>query len=166
MKLCLPCVHPLPTSAFIHPTSQSAHSNYFSPTQGKLLPYRLAVLLQHSSDKVPSTLLFLLLRGIGISMSIKADLVLCLFSHTPSSRPYQWSYIRAGHGTRPRAAEVNNGQRCPTSKTEGLRSDANLQLAALCGSLAFSEGAPAPRGKGFVKLRSLVQVALVSFHIR
>ena len=63
------------------------------PTQGELLPYRLAVLLQHSSDKVPSTLLFLLLRGFGISVSIKADLVLGIFSHTPPSRPYQRSYV-------------------------------------------------------------------------
>lgn len=28
-------------------------------------------------------------------MAIKADLVACLFSHTPASRPYQWSYITA-----------------------------------------------------------------------
>lgn len=34
-----------------------------------------------------------------------------LYSHPPtSSRPYQWSYITAGHGRCPRAGEVNNGQ--------------------------------------------------------
>lgn len=113
-------------------SNQSAHSNYFSPTQGKLLPYRLAVLLRHSWDKFPTTLLFLLLRGIGISMAIKADLVLSLFSHTPFLRPYQWSYITAVHGTCPRGAEVNNGQRyhamCLTSKT--LRDDEVMQMCS------------------------------------
>lgn len=86
-----------PSSTFIHGSRQSARPNYPPPThtQGKLLPYRPAVLLQHSSDKVPTTLLFLLLRGFGISMSIKADLVLGIFSHTPPSRPYRRSFITA-----------------------------------------------------------------------
>lgn len=76
------------------------------PTQGKLLPYRLAVLLRHSSDKVPSTLLFLLLRGLGISMSIKADLVLGIFSHTPPSGPYHARILRAEKGGVATGAEV------------------------------------------------------------
>lgn len=54
------------------------------------------------------------------------------FSSQPSLRPYQWSYITAGHGTCPRAAEVNNGQRyravCLTSKA--LRDDEAMQMCS------------------------------------
>lgn len=95
-------------------TPVPSQANYLSPTQGKPLPYRWAVLLRHSTDKFSSTLLFLLLRGIGISMAIKADLVACLFSHTPPSRPYLWSYITAVEWDGP-AAEGEDQSGC----TEG-----------------------------------------------
>lgn len=90
------------------------------PTQGKLLPYRPAVLLQHSSDKVPTTLLSLLLRGIGISMSIKANLVLWIFSHTPSLTTLSGVvHYRLRSGTCLRAAEVNNGQKVSSITARG-----------------------------------------------
>lgn len=88
------------------------------PTQGKLLPYRRAVLLQHSSDKVPTTLLFFLLRGIGISMSIKAELVLGIFSHTPPSRPYRRSYVTGRELGRGRGALRTKGARRPERRPE------------------------------------------------
>lgn len=83
-------------SLHFHPSQPSIGpcSNYFSPTQGKLLPYRPAVLLRHSSDNVATTLLFLLLGPSGISMSIKADLVLSPYT-PPRFRPYQPSSITA-----------------------------------------------------------------------
>lgn len=96
-------------------TPVPSQANYLSPTQGKPLPYRWAVLLRHSTDKFSSTLLFLLLRGIGISMAIKADLVARLFSHTPPPpRPYLWSYITAVKWDGP-AAEGEDQSGC----TEG-----------------------------------------------
>lgn len=85
-----------PPSVHFHPSQPSVApcSNYFSPTQGKLLPYRPAALLRHSSDNVATALLFLLLGPSGISMSIKADLVLSPYT-PPHFRPYQPSSITA-----------------------------------------------------------------------
>lgn len=63
----------------------------------------------------------------------KQTLYSAFFFSQPPSRPYQWSYITAGHGMCPRAAEVNNGQRyramCLTSKAP--RDDEAMQM---CGS--------------------------------
>lgn len=155
----LPSIPPASQSS-----NQSAHSNYFSPTQGKLLPYRPAVLLRHSWDKFSTTLLFLLLRGIGISMSIKADRVLYLFSHPPCYDLISGHTLQLGMGRAHRLQRwITDKGIEPCVWHQRLRDDEVMQMCSLWHSSIIwpfgSAGTSGLRGERFVKLHFAVQVA-------
>lgn len=145
--MCGSLVH-FPTSTSIHPSSQPVSHLSSQPTLITSPPPKGSYFLiaWPSCSGIPEInsppLCYSYYLGVlELAWPSKQTLYSVFFSHTPSSRPYQWSYITAVHGMCPRAAEVNNGQRyrtmCLTSKT--VRDEEVMQM---CSSRRFSAAWP------------------------